>query len=205
MEHVRIALSSFTTAGYNLRTVCKCKYSARQSTTQQTAATVHANAVLLTAAAGAAQQQQDACQIAGMNCLRLMHESTATALAYGIYKSAKGQFSETKPQHVLFVDLGHSGFSASVCTFLQVNCAQQNCFIVCVVCYWFSSTCALTVLKLGTSSITTAHESLLEVLLVHRKLTVVAVEAALALLLVLTHAHYCHCYYYRYYHYCRER
>jgi heat shock 70kDa protein 4 len=64
---------------------------------------------------------QDACQIAGMNCLRLMHESTATALAYGIYKSAKGQFSETKPQHVLFVDLGHSGFSASVCTFLQVS------------------------------------------------------------------------------------
>jgi molecular chaperone DnaK (HSP70) len=70
-----------------------------------------------------------------------MHESTATALAYGIYKSAKGQFSETKPQHVLFVDLGHSGFSASVCTFLQVTVCSKL-VIVCVVCYWFSSACA---------------------------------------------------------------
>lgn len=32
--------------------------------------------------------------IGGVNCLRLIHEHTATALAYGIYKSAKGEFSE---------------------------------------------------------------------------------------------------------------
>lgn len=38
--------------------------------------------------------EQNACAIGGVNCLRLMHEHTATALAYGIYKSAKGEFSE---------------------------------------------------------------------------------------------------------------
>ena len=31
----------------------------------------------------------DACDIIGLNCLRLMHENTATALAFGIFKSAK--------------------------------------------------------------------------------------------------------------------
>lgn len=61
----------------------------------------------------------DACHIASLNCLRLMHESTATALAYGIYRSAKGHFDDAKPQHVLFIDLGHSTFSASVVSFTK--------------------------------------------------------------------------------------
>ncbi|CAM9292853.1 unnamed protein product [Ectocarpus sp. 12 AP-2014] len=61
----------------------------------------------------------DACSIGGVNCLRLIHEHTATALAYGIYKSAKGEFSEKEPQFVLFLDVGHSSFSASVVTFVQ--------------------------------------------------------------------------------------
>ncbi|CAM9352873.1 unnamed protein product [Pylaiella littoralis] len=61
----------------------------------------------------------NACAIGGVNCLRLMHEHTATALAYGIYKSAKGEFSEKEPQFVLFLDVGHSSFSASVVTFVQ--------------------------------------------------------------------------------------
>ncbi|CAN0193287.1 unnamed protein product, partial [Discosporangium mesarthrocarpum] len=61
----------------------------------------------------------DACKVGGINCLRLMHEHTATALAYGIYKSAKGLFHSTEPEHVLFLDLGHSTFSASVVKFVQ--------------------------------------------------------------------------------------
>jgi heat shock protein 4 len=60
----------------------------------------------------------DACQIAGLNCLRLMHETTATALAYGIYRSAKGHFDAEKPHFVMFLDLGHSGYSVSICTFV---------------------------------------------------------------------------------------
>lgn len=57
---------------------------------------------------------QDAADIAGLNVLRLMHESTAIALSYGIYKSVRNLFHESEPQHVLFLDMGHSNYSASV-------------------------------------------------------------------------------------------
>lgn len=57
---------------------------------------------------------QDAADIAGLNVLRLMHESTAIALSYGIYKSVRNLFHEQEPQHVLFLDMGHSNYSASV-------------------------------------------------------------------------------------------
>lgn len=39
-----------------------------------------------------------ACEIAQLNCLKVANESTAIALSYGIYKSAKKLFSETEPQ-----------------------------------------------------------------------------------------------------------
>jgi len=47
----------------------------------------------------------NASTIAGLNCLRLINEDTATALAYGIYKT---DLPETEPVHVAFVDVGHS-------------------------------------------------------------------------------------------------
>ncbi|XP_069002129.1 heat shock 70 kDa protein 4a isoform X2 [Embiotoca jacksoni] len=58
----------------------------------------------------------DAAQIAGLNCLRLMNETTAVTLAYGIYKQDLPA-PEEKPRIVVFVDLGHSGFQVSVCAF----------------------------------------------------------------------------------------
>ncbi|XP_072524352.1 heat shock 70 kDa protein 4b [Salminus brasiliensis] len=58
----------------------------------------------------------DAAQIAGLNCLRLMNETTAVALAYGIYKQDLPA-PEEKPRTVAFVDLGHSGYQVSVCAF----------------------------------------------------------------------------------------
>uniref|UniRef100_A0A3Q3NL42 Heat shock protein 4b n=1 Tax=Labrus bergylta TaxID=56723 RepID=A0A3Q3NL42_9LABR len=58
----------------------------------------------------------DAAQIAGLNCLRLMNETTAVALAYGIYKQDLPA-PEEKARNVVFVDLGHSGFQTSVCAF----------------------------------------------------------------------------------------
>ncbi|XP_029297900.1 heat shock 70 kDa protein 4b [Cottoperca gobio] len=58
----------------------------------------------------------DAAQIAGLNCLRLMNETTAVALAYGIYKQDLPA-PEEKPRNVVFVDLGHSGYQTSVCAF----------------------------------------------------------------------------------------
>ncbi|XP_026136991.1 heat shock 70 kDa protein 4b [Carassius auratus] len=58
----------------------------------------------------------DAAQIAGLNCLRLMNETTAVALAYGIYKQDLPA-PEEKPRTVVFVDIGHSGYQVSVCAF----------------------------------------------------------------------------------------
>ncbi|XP_034453285.1 heat shock 70 kDa protein 4b [Hippoglossus hippoglossus] len=58
----------------------------------------------------------DAAQIAGLNCLRLMNETTAVALAYGIYKQDLPA-PEEKARNVVFVDLGHCGYQTSVCAF----------------------------------------------------------------------------------------
>uniref|UniRef100_A0A3Q3FM74 Heat shock protein 4a n=1 Tax=Kryptolebias marmoratus TaxID=37003 RepID=A0A3Q3FM74_KRYMA len=58
----------------------------------------------------------DAAQIAGLNCLRLMNDTTAVTLAYGIYKQDLPA-PEEKPRIVVFVDLGHSGYQVSVCAF----------------------------------------------------------------------------------------
>ena len=52
----------------------------------------------------------DASQIAGINCLRLMPETTATALAFGIYKT---DLPEKDPINVVFVDVGYSCLQAS--------------------------------------------------------------------------------------------
>lgn len=49
---------------------------------------------------------------AGLNVLRLMNETTATALAYGIYKQDLPA-PEEKPKNVVFVDFGHSSLQVS--------------------------------------------------------------------------------------------
>jgi heat shock protein 4 len=58
----------------------------------------------------------DAAQIAGWNCLRLLNDTTATALAYGIYKT---DLPEKDPVNVVFVDIGHAA--------TQVCCAGLGC------------------------------------------------------------------------------
>lgn len=58
----------------------------------------------------------DAAQIAGLNCLRLMNDTTAVTLAYGIYKQDLPA-PEEKPRIVVFVDVGHSSYQVSVCAF----------------------------------------------------------------------------------------
>uniref|UniRef100_A0A6V7QR45 Heat shock 70 kDa protein 14 n=1 Tax=Ananas comosus var. bracteatus TaxID=296719 RepID=A0A6V7QR45_ANACO len=52
----------------------------------------------------------DAATIAGLHPLRLFHETTATALAYGIYKT---DLQENDQMNVAFVDVGHA--SMQVC------------------------------------------------------------------------------------------
>ncbi|KAJ0179301.1 hypothetical protein K1T71_005013 [Dendrolimus kikuchii] len=58
----------------------------------------------------------EAAAIAGLNVLRLMNETTATALAYGIYKQDLPA-PEEKPRNVVFVDFGHSSLQVAACAF----------------------------------------------------------------------------------------
>ncbi|XP_013185650.1 97 kDa heat shock protein isoform X1 [Amyelois transitella] len=58
----------------------------------------------------------NAASIAGLNVLRLMNETTATALAYGIYKQDLPA-PEEKPRNVVFVDFGHSSLQVAACAF----------------------------------------------------------------------------------------
>mmetsp|Transcript_14159 Transcript_14159/g.24961 ORF Transcript_14159/g.24961 Transcript_14159/m.24961 type:complete len:855 (+) Transcript_14159:99-2663(+) len=59
----------------------------------------------------------DAAKIAGISVLRLMNEHTATALAYGIYRS--NDFDPEKPVTVAFCSMGHSLFSVSIVQFIR--------------------------------------------------------------------------------------
>uniref|UniRef100_A0A9J7ZX81 Heat shock protein 4 like n=1 Tax=Cyprinus carpio carpio TaxID=630221 RepID=A0A9J7ZX81_CYPCA len=58
----------------------------------------------------------DATQIAGLNCLRLINDTTAVALAYGIYKQDLPN-PEEKPRNVVFVDIGHLSYQVSIASF----------------------------------------------------------------------------------------
>lgn len=58
----------------------------------------------------------DASKIAGINCLRLIHDNTATAIQYGIYKT---DLSDKDPKKVMFIDIGSSATQVAVVEFLK--------------------------------------------------------------------------------------
>eukprot|EP00978_Attheya_sp_CCMP212_P029881 scaffold107872_cov51-Attheya_sp.AAC.4 len=59
------------------------------------------------------------CEISGIRgILRLMNETTATALAYGIFKDIKKEFTHESPTNVLFLDMGATSYSVSVIAFV---------------------------------------------------------------------------------------
>ncbi|KAF9945749.1 adenyl-nucleotide exchange factor sse1, partial [Mortierella alpina] len=58
----------------------------------------------------------DAADIAGLNVLRLINDSTATALGYGITKT---DLPEDKARNVCFVDVGHSTYTVSIVSFIK--------------------------------------------------------------------------------------
>ncbi|KAL2099348.1 hypothetical protein ACEWY4_005828 [Coilia grayii] len=58
----------------------------------------------------------DASQIAGLNCLRLINDTTAVSLAYGIYKQDLPG-PDARPRNVVFVDIGHSAFQVAIVAF----------------------------------------------------------------------------------------
>jgi len=59
----------------------------------------------------------DAAEIAGINCVRLINESTATALTYGFFR--KADLDNEKPRTVAFVDLGHSKLTITFAQFVK--------------------------------------------------------------------------------------
>jgi heat shock 70kDa protein 4 len=59
----------------------------------------------------------DAASIAGLNVLRLINDTTATALGYGITKHDLPE--PDNPRHVVFIDVGHSSLSVAVVAFAK--------------------------------------------------------------------------------------
>ena len=59
-----------------------------------------------------------ACKVAGLNCLRLLNETSAVALGWGIYQRELPA-PEEKPKRVVFVDLGHAALQMSACEFVK--------------------------------------------------------------------------------------
>lgn len=57
----------------------------------------------------------DAAAIAGLRPLRLMHDSTATALGYGIYKT--DLVANSSPTYIVFIDIGHCDTQVCVASF----------------------------------------------------------------------------------------
>lgn len=55
----------------------------------------------------------------GVNCLRLLNENSAVALQYGLHRSAKGEFDDSKETFVMFCDMGHASFTVSVVGFVK--------------------------------------------------------------------------------------
>ena len=58
------------------------------------------------------------CEIAGVKGVqRLMNEGTATALAYGIFKDIRKEFTKDTSTHVMFLDMGASSYSVCIVDF----------------------------------------------------------------------------------------
>lgn len=66
----------------------------------------------------------DAAEIAGLKLLRLMNDTTAAALGYGITKLDLPSADE-KPRRVAFVDVGHSNYTCSIVEFKKGELAVK--------------------------------------------------------------------------------
>lgn len=68
----------------------------------------------------------DAAEIAGLKLLRLMNDTTAAALGYGITKTDLPSTPEEKPRRVAFIDIGHSNYSCSIVEFRKGELAVKS-------------------------------------------------------------------------------
>lgn len=67
----------------------------------------------------------DASEIAGLKLLRLINDTTATALGYGIPRTDLPT-AEEKPKRVAFVDIGHSDYTCSIVEFKKGELAVKS-------------------------------------------------------------------------------
>jgi heat shock protein 4 len=67
----------------------------------------------------------DASEIAGLKCLRLINDNTAVALGWGITKLDLPA-PEEKPRRVVFVNIGHSNYTATVVEFKKGELAVKS-------------------------------------------------------------------------------
>merc|ERR1712232_1212800 len=69
------------------------------------------------------------CEIVGISgVLRLMHEHTAVALSYGIFKDLKKEFNKEQPTNVMFIDMGASCYTVSIVAFETGKLVVKSCF-----------------------------------------------------------------------------
>lgn len=54
----------------------------------------------------------DACKIAGLNPVRIVNETTAAAVGYGVFR--QNDLPEDEPKKIAFVDIGHSSYEVSI-------------------------------------------------------------------------------------------
>jgi len=70
-----------------------------------------------------------ASQIAGLNCLKIMTETSAVALNYGLFKQDVPGPDE-KPRHVAFIDAGHSSYQVCIAAFnkgkIKILCSSWD-------------------------------------------------------------------------------
>ncbi|KAI6081604.1 heat shock protein Hsp88 [Hypoxylon rubiginosum] len=66
----------------------------------------------------------DAAEIAGLKLLRVMNDTTAAALGYGITKLDLPS-AEEKPRRVAFIDIGHADYSCSIVEFRKGELAVK--------------------------------------------------------------------------------
>jgi len=68
----------------------------------------------------------DSAKIAGLNVLRLMNETAAVALDYGMWKNARNVFDE-KTTHAMFVDIGYADSWVTVVAFTKGKATVLSC------------------------------------------------------------------------------
>ena len=75
----------------------------------------------------------DAARIAGLNPLRAMNDTTATALQYGIYRNKELPEKEEEAIKVLFVDVGYADTTATVVSGIDLFRSNEMFFH----CYYY--------------------------------------------------------------------